>query len=90
MGWLLSVVLSLPLVGGDTEVQMWFSKESYCTFAIDKFTEKPFVQRLPDGSEATGRIKSAKCRELKPDEEALVPAQLLWKVKPLGGLFDGN
>ena len=42
MGWLLTAVLSLPLTGSDIEVRMWFSKESYCTFAIEKFTEKPF------------------------------------------------
>ena len=90
MGWLLTAVLALPLSGSDVEVQMWFSKQQYCTFAIEKFTEKPFVQRLENGREATGQIKSAVCRELGKDEEAHVPEHLRWKVKPFGGLFEGN
>lgn len=90
MGWLLTLVLSMPLSAGDVELRMWFSKESYCTFAIEKFTEKPFRQRLPDGSEAPGAVKSANCRELGENEQALVPEHLLWKVKPLGGLFGGR
>ena len=89
MGWLLSVVLALPLTGSDVELKMWFSKENYCSFAIEKFTEKPFVQVLPDGTEAKGEIKSAECRELSDDEEALVPEHLLWKVKPLS-IFGAN
>ena len=90
MGWLLTVVLAMPIAGGDMEFQMWFSKESYCTLAIEKFAEKPFTQRLPDGREAPGDIKSATCRELAENEQALVPEHLLWKVKPFGGLFNGD
>lgn len=90
MGWLLTIVLVMPLTTDDVEFRMWFSKQSYCTFAIEKFSEKPFVQRLPDGSEAKGELKSATCRELGKDEQALVPEHLVWKVKPLGGLFGRN
>ena len=90
MGWLLSIVLSMPLNAGDVEFRMWFSKESYCIFAIEKFSEKPFMQVLQDGSELPGGVKSATCRELGEHEQALVPEHLMWKVKPLGGLFDRN
>jgi hypothetical protein len=90
MGWLLTLVLSMPLSADDVELRMWFSKESYCTFAIEKFTEKPFKQRLASGAEAQGSVKSATCRELDENEQALVPDHLLWKVKPLGGLFGGR
>ncbi len=90
MGWLLTIVLAMPLSSGDVEFRMWFSKESYCTFAIEKFSEKPFMQRLPDGGEAPGAVKRATCRELGNDEDALVPEHLRWKVKPLSGLFGGN
>ena len=64
MGWLLSIVLSMLLNAGDVEFRMWFSKESYCIFAIEKFSEKPFMQVLQDGSELPGGVKSATCREL--------------------------
>lgn len=80
MGWLLTIVLTMPLTAEDVEFRMWFSKERYCNFAVEKFAEKPFEQRLTDGSSATGDIKSATCRELGRDEKALVPAHLLWKV----------
>ncbi|MBO6520673.1 MAG: hypothetical protein JJ900_07985 [Rhodospirillales bacterium] len=90
MGWLLTIVLAMPLTTDDVEFRMWFSKESYCTFAIEKFSEKPFMQRLPDGNEAPGMLKSATCRELGKDEKAMVPDHLVWKVNPLGGLFDRN
>lgn len=90
MGWLLTIVLAMPLTTGDVEFRMWFSKESYCTFAIEKFSEKPFTQRLADGRQASGEIKSATCRELSKDEQALVPEHLMWKVKPFGGVFGGN
>jgi len=91
MGWLLTIVLSMPLTQGDVEFRMWFSKESYCTFAIEKFSEKPFMQILEDGSEMPGGVKSATCRALSKHEEALVPEHLRWKTKPiLGGLFGQN
>ena len=90
MGWLLTIILGLPLTNSDVEIHMWFSKESYCTFAIEKFTEKPFTHRLPDGSDAVGEAKSATCRELTKDEAALVPEHLRWKTKSLGGWFSGN
>ena len=85
MGWLLTAVLSLPLTGSDIEVRMWFSKESYCTFAIEKFTEKPFRERRADGTVREGEITSATCREFGPDEQALVPEHLRWKTKSLFG-----
>jgi len=81
MGWLLTIVLAMPITADDVEIRMWFSKESYCTFAIEKFGEKPFVQKLADGSEAPGNIKQASCRELDDNEKALVPKHLLWKVR---------
>ena len=87
MGWLLTIVLSMPLTPGDVEFRMWFSKENYCTFAIEKFSEKPFMQTLADGNKAKGEIKSATCRALEQNEEAMVPEHLRWKVKPFGGLF---
>lgn len=90
MGWILTIVLGLPLTNSDVEINMWFSKESYCTFAIEKFTEKPFTHKLPDGNTASGEAKSASCRELTNEEAALVPEHLRWKTKPFGGLFSGN
>lgn len=90
MGWLPTIVLAMPLTAGDMEFRVWFSKQSYCTFAIEKFSEKPFTQRLPDGCQAAGEIRSVACRELDKDEPALVPEHLMWKVKPFGGVFGGN
>ena len=90
MGWLLSLVMAMPLGAGDIEMKMWFSKQSYCTFAIEKFSETPFIAHLDDGRKAPGAVKSAACRELGKDEQALVPEHLRWKVKPFGGLFDNN
>lgn len=90
MGWLLTIVLGLPLTNSDVEINMWFSKESYCTFAIEKFTEKPFTHKLPNGMTAIGESKSATCRELSEEETALVPDHLRWRTKPFGGLFSGN
>lgn len=81
MGWLLTIVLAMPVTAENVEFRMWFSKESYCTFAIEKFGEKPFVQILDDGSEAAGNIKQATCRELSDDEKALVPKHLQWKMR---------
>jgi hypothetical protein len=90
MGWLLTIVLGLPLTNSDVEINMWFSKESYCIFAVEKFTEKPFTHKVPDGTVATGEAKSASCRELTNEEAAIVPEHLRWKTKPFGGLFSGN
>lgn len=81
MGWLLTIVLAMPMTADDVEFRMWFSRESYCSLAIEKFGEKAFTQHLSDGREAEGRIKSATCRELGKDEQALVPEHLLWKVR---------
>lgn len=82
MGWLLTIVLAMPMTADDVEFRMWFSRESYCTLAIEKFGEKAFTQKLADGREAKGHVKSANCRELSRDEQALVPDHLLWKVQP--------
>lgn len=88
MGYLLSIVLTLPLTNSDIELNMWFSRESYCTLAIEKFTEKPFLHTLPDGTSASGEIRSADCRELSKDEATLVPDHLKWKVEGIGSLFN--
>ena len=90
MGWLLTTVLGRPLVGSDVEINMWFSKESYCTFAIEKITEKPFVHKLPSGQASTDAAISATYRELGEDEEALVAEHLRRKTKPFGEILSGN
>ncbi len=88
MGYLLTIVLALPLTSSNIELNMWFSKQSYCNLAIEKFTEKPFTHRMADGTEALGDVASANCRELSKDEAALVPEHLKWKVEGLGSLFN--
>ena len=76
MGWLLTLWLGLPLVESDVEVQMWFSRESYCRFAHEKFTEKPMMHTLADGRRAEARVKRWQCRKLRDDEARLVPRHM--------------
>lgn len=80
MGWLLTLMLSLPQVSDPIEVQMWFSRERYCTFAQEKFAEHPLRQRLPDGTTVLGAVKDSHCRELEDHETALIPEHMRSEV----------
>ena len=76
MGWLLSIWLALPPVPGEVEVRMWFSRESYCTFAEEKFTENPMRLVLPDGSKGEAKVARSRCRPLAKDEAELIPPHM--------------
>lgn len=79
MGWLLTFVLALPQQGV-VEFAMWFSQESYCAFAIEKFGEQPYQIRLSDGQSVFGKASDLKCRELDAKELHLVPQHLRYKA----------
>ena len=86
MGWLLTLLLAVPQVEGTVQVEMWFSRESYCTFAQAKFTEQPMYS-LPKGlNQGTGRtpvtVTGSSCRELGPEEANRVPAHMRTKATP--------
>jgi len=76
MGWLLTLMLSLPQVSEPVEVQMWFSRERYCTFAQEKFGEHPLRQVLSDGTAVFGSVSESNCRPLEDDEVALIPEHM--------------
>ena len=93
MGWLLTLMMALPQVEKPVEVQMWFSRQSYCTFAQEKFGEHPLRQVLADGSAVLGQVVDSTCRPLKDHETALIPEHMRdeilnpwWKL----GSGDGN
>jgi len=76
MGWLLSIWMFLPLVNSDVEFRMWFSRESYCTFAQAKFTENPVMHSTLAGPDAAAKITKSSCRKLRDDEAHLIPKHM--------------
>lgn len=76
MGWLLTLWLALPPMAGEIEVRMWFSRESYCSFAEEKFRENPIRRVLPDGGEDPAKVTRSQCRELRPGEAGLIPEHM--------------
>ena len=76
MGWLLTIWLILPITNDNLKFEMWFSRESYCKFAMQKFLESPVFVRLNDGKEGTATVSEKQCRELKDNELNLVPKHL--------------
>jgi len=76
MGWLLSIWLSLPLVNNDVEFRMWFSRESYCTFAQAKFTENPVRLSSPNGPDGEAKVTRSSCRKLRDGEAHLIPKHM--------------
>ncbi len=76
MGWLLTLWLSLPPLAGAVEIRMWFSRESYCTFAEDKFRENPMRRVLPGGGEGAAEVARSECRALRPGEAHLIPEHM--------------
>ena len=76
MGWLLTLWLALPPMAGEVEVRMWFSRESYCTFAEEKLRENPMRRVLPDGAEGAAKVTRSQCRELRPGEANLIPEHM--------------
>ncbi len=76
MGWLLTLWLSLPLVESDVEVKMWFSRERYCNFAKEKFSENPMEHILGNGRRAVAHIRDSQCRELLKTEAHLIPEHM--------------
>lgn len=86
MGWLLTLFLTLPSVDGPVRVEMWFSRESYCAFAREKFAEQPMVRIAPDGRAVPVRLTGTSCRELAADEADRVPPHLRHLVeRPASG-----
>ncbi len=55
---------------------MWFSRESYCTFAQEKFQENLMRHVLPGGRVAVVRVTRSACRELAPGEADLIPEHM--------------
>jgi len=84
MGWLLTLFLTMPQVDGPVRVEMWFSRESYCTFARAKFSEQPMVRIAADGRRLPVRLKEATCRELSAGEADRVPPSLRHLVERPG------
>lgn len=76
MGWLLTLLLAVPQVDGPVHVEMWFSRESYCTFARNKFTEQPMFSLSEDGPRVPIKIKDSGCRELGPKEADRIPPHM--------------
>lgn len=87
MGWLLTIVLALPPAGEHIEVRMWFSQQSYCTFAEEKFRENPIVAAATDGAPhpGTAEVVRSGCRPLDDDERHLVPEHMRAKLERRGG-----
>jgi hypothetical protein len=76
MGWLLTLLLAVPQVDGPVQVEMWFSRESYCTFAAEKFTEQPMYSLTRDAGRAAVAVSQSTCRELGPEEANRVPPHM--------------
>ena len=76
MGWLLTIWLTLPPVETDLEIRMWFSRQSYCRLAKEKFVEKPMRLKTNDGRRGVAQVAGAECRELRKDEAALIPRHM--------------
>ncbi len=76
MGWLLTLFLALPQVDGQVQVDMWFSKKSYCTFAQEKFTEQPIYRIMAGGERRAGQVKETKCRALGPEDTHRIPPHM--------------
>lgn len=87
MGWLLTIILALPPAGEQIEVRMWFSQQSYCTFAEEKFLENPIVAAAADGGPrlGTAEVLRSGCRRLDDDELHLVPEHMRAGVERRGG-----
>lgn len=86
MGWLLTLMLAVPQVEGTVQVEMWFSRESYCTFARSKFTEQPMYS-LPRGSKQGAvrtpvTVTGSTCRELGPGEANRMPPHMRAQATP--------
>lgn len=86
MGWLLTLLLAVPQIEGTVQVEMWFSRESYCTFAQAKFTEQPMYS-LPKGpKQDTVRtpvaVTDSTCRELGSGEANRVPPHMRAQATP--------
>ena len=76
MGWLLTLMLSVPQMADPVQVEMWFSRESYCTFAAEKFTEQPMHSLAKDQPRLPVKVTGHSCRELGPQEINRVPPHM--------------
>ncbi len=76
MGWLLTLVMTLPMAGSDVEIHMWFSRRSYCNFALEKFSENPILHRVDEAPVSPVTLKSIDCRKLAKDEAHLIPPHM--------------
>lgn len=76
MGWLLTLVMSLPMVSSDVEIHMWFSRKSYCNFALEKFTENPIMHQIETAPPSPAHVKSSDCRKLTKEEAHLIPPHM--------------
>lgn len=86
MGWLLTIILALPPADERIEMRMWFSQQSYCTFAEEKFLENPIVAAAGGGRPlGTADVVRSGCRRLTDDELRLVPEHMRADLKQRGG-----
>jgi hypothetical protein len=76
MGWLLTLLLAVPQVEGTVQVEMWFSRESYCTFAQSKFTEQPMYSLKQGAARTAVTVTDSSCRELGPGDANRVPSHM--------------
>ena len=86
MGWRLTPFPGLPLAPAAVRIEMWFSRERYCAFARDTFTEHPIRHTRADGTTAEAKVIRAECRAPKDGEAHLIPEHMRRKV--LGGRSD--
>lgn len=82
MGWLLTLFLAVPQVDGTVQVEMWFSRESYCSFARKKFTEQPMYSLGKGTPRVPVTVTDSTCRELGPDDGDRVPAHMRAQTQP--------
>ena len=82
MGWLLTLLLAVPQVEGTVQVEMWFSRESYCTFVQSKFTEQPMYSLTQGAPRVPVTVKDSTCRELGPEETNRAPAHMRPQTTP--------
>lgn len=80
MGWLLTLLLALPQAEAPVRVEMWFSRESYCTFAAKKFTEQPMYSQATGQPRMPVNVTDSSCRELGPNEIDRVPPHMRDRV----------
>lgn len=85
MGWLLTLLLAVPQVDGAIQVEMWFSRESYCTFAQAKFMEQPMYSIGEGAPRRPVKVTDSSCRELGPKDGDRIPPHMRAQAVPPTG-----